>query len=170
MRRRIYFLLPDAATAHEVEKELLLARVDDHHMHFMAADETELSDLPLADFSQRTDMIPGMEHGLLLGGLVGAAAGAVVYFIPENSLMSGMGIILALGVLGAVMGAWVSGMIGISAPNSRLKHFRKPLRQGRILLMVDVPKGRVDEITRLVKRCHDNARTLGEEPTIPAFP
>ncbi len=170
MKRRIYFLLPNTATAHKVEKELLLARVDAHHMHFMAADETEIRDLPLADFSQRTDIIPGMEHGLLLGGVVGAAAGAVVYFIPENSLLSGTGVILALGILGAVMGAWVSGMIGISAPNSRLKRFRKSLKDGKVLLMVDVPKDRVEEITRLVKRFHGDARNLGEDPTIPAFP
>ena len=34
MRRRLYFILPDLETAQKVEQELLLAHIDDHHIHF----------------------------------------------------------------------------------------------------------------------------------------
>ena len=170
MRRRIYFVLPDADTAHEVEKALLLAHIDDRHMHFLAQDESGLSDLPLADFSQRSDIIPGMEHGLLIGGLAGAALGAIYALLPSLGFASGTGMVLVLTIVGAIMGVWISGMIGISAPNSRLKRFQKALEKGQILLMVDVPKDRVEEISMLVQRHHRNTRNYGEDPTIPAFP
>ncbi|HBS27096.1 MAG TPA: DUF1269 domain-containing protein [Gammaproteobacteria bacterium] len=170
MRRRVYFVLPDAETAHQVERELLLARIDDGHMHFMAKDESGMTNLPLANLAQRTDIIPGMEHGLLYGGLTGVAMGSLMYFMPSLTATFGMGIILVLAIVGALVGVWVSGMIGIGIPSSRLKRFEKTLEQGHVLLMADLPKDRVEEISDMIRRHHHNAEQFGEEPTIPAFP
>jgi hypothetical protein len=61
-------------------------------------------------------------------------------------------------------------MIGISVPSSRLKEFEDAIASGELLLMVDVPKARVDEITQLVKQHHPEAEIEGTEPVIPAFP
>jgi len=36
MRRRMYFLLPDLGSRHPDGHDLLLARVEDGHMHFLA--------------------------------------------------------------------------------------------------------------------------------------
>ena len=38
------------------------------------------------------------------------------------------------------------------------------------MMMVDVPKSRVQEITDLVKSHHPEAEVEGTEPVIPAFP
>jgi hypothetical protein len=61
-------------------------------------------------------------------------------------------------------------MIGISAPSSRLKDFETAIAKGELLMMVDVPKVRVDEITTLVRQHHPEAVIEGTEPVIPAFP
>ena len=66
--------------------------------------------------------------------------------------------------------AWVSSMIGISAPNSRLKRFEEEIDEGQILMLIDVPKPRVDDITELVRSHHPEAHIEGTEPTIPPFP
>ena len=75
-----------------------------------------------------------------------------------------------LAVLGAVFGAWASSMIGSSAPNSRLRAFEKDIEAGRLLLMVDVPRGRVEEIETLLQNAHPEARFAGLDPAVPAFP
>jgi hypothetical protein len=54
--------------------------------------------------------------------------------------------------------------------NTRLKRFEKAIERGELLVMVDVPRGRVDEITALIKKKHADAEVKGTEPTIPAFP
>jgi len=36
MRRRLYFLLPDLGSAIQTANDLLLARIEDSHMHFLA--------------------------------------------------------------------------------------------------------------------------------------
>jgi hypothetical protein len=45
MRRRLYFVLPDLESARRTADDLLLARVEDRHMHFLARRGTDLSGL-----------------------------------------------------------------------------------------------------------------------------
>jgi uncharacterized membrane protein len=52
----------------------------------------------------------------------------------------------ALAIAGAIFGPWTAGMIGISTPSRRLERFAPAIGQGQILLMVDVPAWRVQEI------------------------
>jgi hypothetical protein len=61
-------------------------------------------------------------------------------------------------------------MIGISTPSERLKRFQGEIERGSILLMADVPRGRVDEIEGRLQALHPEARLEGIEPNIPAFP
>ena len=67
-------------------------------------------------------------------------------------------------------GSWASGMIGISTPNCHLKSFQKKIEQGWILLMVDVPKDRVREISAMIRKNHPGIHRQGIEPDLPAFP
>lgn len=170
MRRRLYFMLPDINTAKKIEEELLLAHIDDHHMHFLATMDTKLGDLPKANVLQRTDLLHGMFVGSVAGGLTGAAVGTLLYLYPAFGASLGMGPILGLAIAGIIFGSWASGMIAISTPNSRLKAFHQMINKGNILLMVDAPKERVDEITRMIKQHHPEADDKGIEAHIPAFP
>lgn len=170
--RRLYFLVPTIDSASQIVDELLLARVDERHLHIAAKDHHPLHDanLPEANLLQESDFIPAVEKGLAVGGGTGILAGLVAMTFPPAGLILGGGAILGMGVVGAGFGAWVSGMIGISIENSQLKNFEKAIEAGELLLMIDVPKDRVDEITELVKKHHPEAEVEGTEPTIPAFP
>lgn len=167
MRRRLYFLVPDIGSTQRIVDELLLARIDDRHIHVLAREGTPLDGLPEATIFQKSDLAHGLEVGLVVGGATGAVAG-VMAVLAATGLSAG-GLILACALAGALIGAWVSTMISADVRNSRLRAFESPIEQGQILLMVDVPKGRVDEINGLV-RTHREAHPEGTEPTIPAFP
>jgi hypothetical protein len=52
-------------------------------------------------------------------------------------------------------------MIGISTPNNRLKRFEPAIAQGQILLMVDVPHSRVDDVAVLSADHYVAAALLG---------
>ena len=71
MRRRLYFLLPDLDTARKVVDELLLARIEERHIHVLAKEDTELQDLPKATLFQKSDFVHAVERGLALGGGTG---------------------------------------------------------------------------------------------------
>ena len=170
MRRRLYFLLPSVARARQVVDELLLARIDDHHIHVLAKDGVELGDLPQANLLQRSDFIHGIEIGLGVGGATGVLAGLVAIAFPPGGIALGGWTVLACALAGALIGAWVSGMIGTDVPNSQLKDFDQAVEHGQILMMVDVPKDKVEAVTNMIRRHHPEADMHGIEPTIPAFP
>ena len=168
--RRIYFLIPDLETANKVTDELLLARIDERHIHVIAREGTELGDLPKASLLQTSDVIPAVERGLAVGGVTGILAGVAAVSFPPAGLVLGGGAILATAIAGSGIGAWLSSMIGVDVVNSQIKQFEGAVDKGEILFLVDVPKERVDEIETMVKMHHPDADVEGTEPHIPAFP
>ena len=170
--RRLYFLTPEIDSAKKIVDELLLARIEVRHIHIAAADHHALTEanLPEANLLQESDVVPAVERGLAVGGATGVLAGIAAVAIPGIGLALGGGAILGIGLAGAGAGAWMSSMIGISAPSSRLKDFEDAIAKGELLMMVDVPKDRVEEITQLVRQHHPEAEVEGTEPVIPAFP
>jgi len=170
MRRRLYFVLPDVKRAKAAFNELLLARIEEKHIHFLAREGTALQDLPEATMLQKSDEIHGLGLGLAVGGLTGALAGVVVLAFPPSGLVMGLGVILITSIIGAIMGVWVSGMIASDVPNTHLERFTKEIEHGKILMMVDVPKHKVEEITDMIREHHPDADVRGRDPTIPVFP
>jgi hypothetical protein len=170
MRRRLYFLLPDVKSAKAVFNKLLLARIDDSHIYFLAKKGVALGDLPEATMLQKSDEIHGLAVGLVAGGATGALAGVVAMMFPPSGLAMGPGVILAMSLIGAIVGIWVSGMIASDVPNTRLKKFSRDIEQGKILMMVDVPKDQIKEITGMIREQYPDADARGRDPTIPAFP
>jgi hypothetical protein len=168
--RRLYFMVPDVDTANKVVDELLLKRVDDHHIHVVAKEGTPMGDLPEANLLQKSDFIPAMERGLAVGGITGVLAGIAAVTFPPAGLVLGGGAILGTSLAGAGIGAWISGMIGMDVPNSQIEKFEAAIENGEVLMMIDVPKTRVEEIEALIQQHHPDADMGGTEPHIPAFP
>jgi hypothetical protein len=111
-----------------------------------------------------------MQLGFMFGGCAGFVCGIYIYLTPPEGTELQLVTILIATVVGALFGAWAATMIGISTPNTALKRFEAAIGEGRVLLMVDVPKDRVEEIQALVHRSHPEASDHGLEPTMPAFP
>lgn len=82
MNRKLYFMLPDVKSARRMMDELLLARVEARHIHFLAKPGISLGDLPIATASQRTGTIYGGEMGLALGAAMGLLGGALAVQFP----------------------------------------------------------------------------------------
>lgn len=170
MRRRLYFLLPDVDSARQTANDLLLARVEDSHMHFLAKRGTNLGELHEASYLQKSDLLHGLSVGLGIGGIGGLALGAVIVAYPPEGTNPQLVAVLVAAVIGAVLGAWMSSMAAAAVPNSRLKQFQDDIDKGKILLMVDIPYGRVEEIHELVLARHTEAVFGGQETRFPAFP
>jgi len=170
MMRRIYCLVPNLEVARKVVDEMLLARVGDKHMHVLAKRGTPLEELPEATMMQKSDFIPAVERGLAQGWVVGLVAGLVGVALSPGAVVVAGGIILASSLTGAGVGAWLGGMIGLNVGNTRLKKFEQAIENGELLVMVDVPLARVDEISERIRLHHPTADLEGTEPTIPAFP
>ena len=170
MRKRLYFMLPDFQSARQMLDEMLLARIEVSHIHFLAKRGTLPDDLPEASVLQKTDVVHGAELGLVIGGVIGVAGGTLVVLMPPGGISLQLVTILITAVLGALFGIWMASMVGTQVPNSRLKAFHADIDRGKVLMMIDVPIGRVPAIRERVAQRHPEAVSGGIEPTIPAFP
>ncbi len=170
MRRRLYFLLPDRECAQRISEDLLLARIEDRHLHFMARRGMPLPGLHEASFLQKSDAVHGAELGFTLGAVGGLLLGIYMYLTPPEGRQLQLVMILASTIIGALFGLWASSLVALSIPNSRLKPFQAAIDAGRVLLIADVPARRVPEIQQLVHARHPDAADQGLEPTVPAFP
>ena len=168
--RRLYFLMPNITVTHNLVNELLLSHVEERYIHVIAKEGTPMEELPEASLFQKSDFVPALERGLTLGAITGVLCGLVAMSIPPAGLVIGGGAVLAIGAAGAGVGGWMSSMIGISLPSSRLKKFEEAINQGEFLVFVDVARTRVDEIEELVRKHHPEADIKGIEPMMPPFP
>ncbi len=171
MNRRLYFVLPDVEVAQAVEKDMLLARIEDRRMHFLGKRGTDLKDLPEASVIQKTDLVHGSQVGVVAGSSTGVLVGLLIYNFPELiGAKISIGIVFIMAFFGALFGAWVASMVGSSTPNSRLRSFEKTMEEGHILLILDVPKQRIDEVRDIINNHHPEVEDHGIDPTIPRFP
>lgn len=168
--KRLYYLVSDVPAAHRIVDALLLARIPEKHIHIVARPGTALGRLPEAGLAEQSDLIPALERGMGYGGLTGAVAGLVAV-APAGGLQSAGALVVALALAGTALGAWISGMIGVSVQSPRLAPYRDAVERGRLLMILDVPFERAREIEQVLTDAGGPAvQHQGAEPTVPAFP
>ena len=170
MKRRLYFLLPDVASATRTANDLLLARVEDRRMHFLAKRGTDLGDLHEANYLCKTDLARGAGIGLALGLLGGVILGSFIVNYPPEGTHPGMTAAMIAAVLGAALGVWMGSMAAVAVPNSRLRSFNEQIGRGKVLLILDVPYREVDHIRGIVTSRHPEVVLSAQETRYPAFP
>lgn len=169
MRHRLYYVLPDIESARRAFDDLLLSRIEQRHIHFMGGGTGIPNDLPEANLLHKTDVVHGAEAGMLVGVAMGFVLGFVIVYYYELTSSEAL-VVLGTSVAGLLFGGWAASMVAAAIPNSRLKELMPRIEQGGVLLIVDVPMGRVKEIEELLAARHPEMRFGGEDPNIPVFP
>jgi hypothetical protein len=157
-------------SARRTADDLLLARFEDRHMHFLARRGAHLGELREASVLQKTDLVHGAGVGLAIGGLGGVLLGALIVAFPIEGTRPQLVAVLVAAVVGALLGAWMASMAAAAVPNSRLQAFHGDIEKGKVLLMLDVPYGRVEQARELVHARHPEASDRGVESRHPVFP
>lgn len=171
MKQRIYWLLPDLASAGRTMAGLRGAGIESRHIHFAARDGLDLTGLHAANVLQTSDVVHAAQRGLVFGGATGICTGLLAaLFFPIVGDAPQWEVAGMLAVFGGVFGAWSSSMIGISIPSPRLDRFKSAIAQGQILLMVDVGRSKAQATTSLLQAAHPEALFEGAERHAPAFP
>jgi len=170
MKRRLYYLLPDLPHARTIMDDLLLARIEERHIHFLAKRGTPMDGLHEANILQKSDIVHGAQLGMLIGAALGCALGVFLAFYLVTDPKWQVGTIFLASAFGAGFGGWTSSLVGAAVPNSRLKRFNDEIEQGKILLIIDVPEHKVQDVKTLVGRIHPEAVDRGVEVNVPVFP
>jgi len=170
MKRRIYWLMPDLASARQAMDDLVWARVDVAHIHFAGPEGMDMAGLHAANVWQTSDLVHAAKTGWVVGSACGILVGlAAALLFPITGDGPEWEVAVLVAIVGGVVGAWSASMVGISIPSPRLQRFEGAIARGQILLMVDLPRSRVRDIEALLRSAHPEARFEGEEPQVPAF-
>jgi hypothetical protein len=166
----VYFLVPDVPSAKRTVDELLLAYVELRHIHVVARRGTPLMGLPEANVLQKSDFIPALQRGVVLGGGTGILVGAIGLALRLINPAVAGGILLAHALAGAGVGSWLGGMVGMNVGNRRITRFEPAIERGEVLVIADVPRERTDAVAARISEQVPNARQEGVEPLVPGFP
>jgi hypothetical protein len=166
--RRLVFLLPNVDVATQIVEEVTVQNVSRDNIHIIAKHGVSMGNLPDAHVPEETsDFFPAYEKGLAIGGVTGLLAGLVALAFPPSGIVLGGGAIIATTVAGAGLGALMSAIVGSDLPDSHLKRYEEGINAGEILMMIDVPTERIEEIEASVKTHHPEADVRGVDPLFP---
>ena len=129
MKRRLYFLLPDVASATRSANDLLLARVEDRNMHFLAKRGTDLGELHEASYLIKTDLMRGAGIGLAFGVIGGAILGYLIVNYPPEGTQPGLGV----AVVGSHPHLGLMDKLGVAARDT-LTGYGRPVNGEHLLL------------------------------------
>ena len=157
---KLEFMLPDIKAANQACEQMLLARIENKNIHFLAKPGTNLGKLQLATAIEKTNIIHEGERGILIGAGLGLLAGLYVLTVPPwltNSPLwftnSPWFVILATtAVIGTVSVAIGAALLGVNLFNTDLNRFKSRINRGEILMIVSVPFYRAKEIRNIMNQ------------------
>lgn len=100
--RRLYFLVPDITMAKSMVDGLLIADIQENHIHILAKEGIPLTNLPEASLLEKSDLIHSLEQGAAVGGVMGVVAGLIAVTFPPAGIVLGGGAVLGITLAGAL--------------------------------------------------------------------
>lgn len=111
--------------------------------------------------------MPALQRVVPIGGATGLLCGLVAIVLAPHRVVAGGGVLLlATGLAGMGIGAYLGGMVGLNVENTRHKAFHDAIERGELLVIADVPRGRVEEIAARIKQAHPVAEPEGTDPRV----
>lgn len=138
--RRLYYIACDVETTKAISDCLHDHGIGDWHFHVLGKDEAGLylhqihSALPY----HQVDVIHTGERWAIIGAVGGFLLGLVVYWLDVLPWSVDWMSVLLTTLIGAFLGAWEGGVIGLTRENYKIAPFHDEIEQGRYLIMVDV--------------------------------
>ncbi len=165
MKMKLEFMLPDVNAADQACEQMLLARIENKYIHFLAKPGINLGNLQLASAIEKTNIMHEGERGILIGAGLGLLAGLYVLTVPPWLTSSPLWftnanwfvILATTTVFGAVSVAIGSALLGVNLFNSDLDHFKGRIDKGGVLMIVSVPFYRAKEIRSIMSKPRSQA-------------
>lgn len=158
MKPKLKFLLPDIQAANKAAESLLLARIDNKNISFLARPGTNLGELQAASTIESTNIINDGARGLLIGATIGLLVGIYISYFHSwiTASMNLHWVIFAATttVMGAMASSIGTAFFGANLFNTGLDHFKDRIAEGAILMIVTAPLHRTNEIYNVVNKLH----------------
>lgn len=156
--RRLYLLIPGKRQAEAVVRDLAVDSVSRQHIHTIAKAGVDTGDLPLATVRQKNDINLKIEHWVWDMNLVLFFA---ALFVMAVALWTAEWLWAGAALLVAVATVLLGYRFASRVPHTHVEDCLTPLRHGEILLLVDIPRWRVSQVERNIRRIHPEVEIGG---------
>jgi hypothetical protein len=158
MKRRLYYLFPDAPHAQSLNRELSALAITDLSVHAVVNHQTNLAVTADTHALTETDRDYFLEWFLWRINLAIFFL-ALIAFVGMLVFFPSLYLVLPLLVMVGCFGA--GAMFSLRVPNLHWGEFDQAVRHGEILMMVDVPSAEVNKVDHHIHRLHPEAVTGG---------
>ena len=165
MKRRLYFLFPDATQTRAAVEDLTWHGIGKRHIHAVARAGVPLDGLPKASAWQHRDLLHHLER-------IWWNTNLAVFFLALLGLLIGVlsaATTWSLAMLALLIATLVLGVLETGLPDVSLDELRDALRHGEVLLLVDVPEASVADVENFLHSRHPTATSGGVSWTIERF-
>ena len=161
---KLYFLISGKNITETLIHELRTLGIKRRNISILASDEAgfdpkiDVSEIDLKKRSAivdlyKSDFLPALEKGAAAGGAMGLIAGLAVLASPAGFIVGGGAVLLST-TLDFRLGPWISSVIGIPATHQDIEKFVQAIKEGQVLMMVEVDDSQVENIKFIIKRNH----------------
>jgi len=158
MNLKLNFLLPDIKSANRASESLLLARVDNKNICFLAKPGVDIGELQAASTLESTNLINDGAKGVLFGASIGLLIGLYMHYfqpwITSTMNVHWLTIVAITTVFGAAASTLGAVIFGVNMFNTDLNKYKDKIDKGAILMIVSVPVYRLNEISKIVNHLH----------------
>jgi len=158
MYRRLFFLFPDKQHTESAIGELHDAGIDKGHMHGILRKKGKRVVLPRTSSHQQHNLAWFTERFLWFGNLSIFAVAAIATFA---TMYWGYWIESLVSLVVAYASYVAADRFSPDTPHEESPDIQHALKTGEVLLMVDVPKQRVEEIEKKIHKQHPEAKDNG---------
>ena len=163
MLRRLYYTFRDAPHARRTVSDLKAAGIDESQLHASTKAGVDLSGLPLATEAQRRDRVWVLENLFWKSDLILFGLGTAIFAV---ALIQGW-TLWAIAAFAVMLASFAAGnWFSVRLPHDHMDDVRIPLKLGRVLLMIDIPRTQVREIEQMASHHHPEADLGGVGWTI----
>ncbi|MGM0450093.1 MAG: DUF1269 domain-containing protein [Pseudomonadota bacterium] len=161
--KRLCFLSPDETNTRHLVNDLQANGIPEERIYVVAREGVQLEGLPDAG-QESDDFLPAYLRGVAIGGAGGLIAGLLAMAMPVPALPVSAISVLLFGLYGAGFGGLLAGLAGASYHSSRLSAFEPALEQGKLLVIVELPRHEITHYTALVRNLYPEVEVIGPEP------
>jgi hypothetical protein len=170
--QRLYFIIPGQSLTTQLVNELLEGGIPRLGIHLFAKKPAGLTGL-----TGLTVSVMGFQpplDSILLRALSGAVVGlltVLLMFFQGGIAGNPVSLILIMLLAGSLLGALSAFWRDMPEGAGELRRLRKELRRDDVVMLMDLPEGRLGEVEQQVKSRHPQVRVKGTDPAgSPPFP
>lgn len=162
--KRFYYLTSHIDSAEQIAEDMHKEGITDWNFHVLSKDKTGLykRHVNSANYYQEFDLVHSALRGTIIGVVTGLAVALTVNYFSGYAALS-MPLLL---LIGALFGAWLGGLLGLSHENYKIARFHEEIEAGKYLIMLDVHKDEEATIRSVMHRHHPEAVMSGEDTTL----